>query len=154
MTAMLMVLLAAGCSEPSKMESTPRPDVPSEATPEVAAPADPAPADDAPSDSPPSVGSDGLTVPSTVSLGSPYTVVYDRQGPNGCYRQTDVVNQMNTGEKKVFHRYTTSFEGEMCTQMLVPGGFTTEVTLPERGTWSGTVQVDGKTLSAYTVTVE
>lgn len=145
MTAMFLILASLACTGPSPMDETPRPEIPTTAEPAVTPEATPTLA---------VVASEGLTVPSTVSLGDAFTVAFNRDGPNGCYRQTEVNTQLNNGEKKVFHRYTTSSEGEMCTQMMVPGGFTTEVTLPERGEWSGTVQVDGKTAATYTIAVQ
>lgn len=144
MTAMFFLWVCAGCTDPSPMDQTPRPVIPVTEKP----------AETPPPETPAIVVSGGLTVPSKVSLGDAYTVAFNRDGPNGCYRQSEVATQVNNGEKKVFHRYTTSSEGEMCTQMMVPGGFITEVTLAERGDWSGTVQVDGHTVSTYKITVQ
>lgn len=145
MTAMFFLWVCAACSDPSPMDQTPRPEVPVAEEPAAATP----PAAPGPTD----IDAE-LTVPSTIPLGDAYTAVFSRMGPNGCYRQSEVTTQVNNGEKKVFHRYTTSSEGEMCTEALVPGGFSAEVMLAERGEWRGTVQVDGQTVSTYTITVQ
>lgn len=149
MNLMMLWLLACG-GDADKMEQTPRPDVPVAGT-EAPPAADPV---GLPDNAHNDMNGEGLSVPETARLGEAVGVTFSKMGANGCYRQTDVETEVNHGEKKVFHRYTTSSEGEMCTQALVPGGFKTEITLPERGAWTGTVLVDGTEAASYTLTIE
>ncbi len=97
---------------------------------------------------PPSPGS--LNAPSSVDVGQTFTVRYDSPGTDGCYRQED--EGVKFGDGTILHRYRTWSEGEMCSMAMVPGGFSHQVTLAKAGTWTGTIERDGKVVSRYTVT--
>jgi hypothetical protein len=83
--------------------------------------------------------------------GQELEVVFVRPGKDGCYRQGPVTTEL--GDHVITHSYTTSREGDTCTEALVPGGFEAKVKPPSTGQWEGRVIVDGKQVALYFVDV-
>jgi|GEM_PF-6593691 len=79
----------------------------------------------------------------------PIAVTFDLYGSDGCYRQSSAETSIQ--DKRIVHRYRTWSEGDFCTEALVPGGFSTTVTPPAAGMYSGEVLRDKVTVARYTL---
>ena len=88
----------------------------------------------------------------------PLSIQFNTLYPNGCWMQTEAEHKITKPQDDkpgiVLHSYTTSYEGEgkMCTMGFKPGGFKTELSL-DPGTYKGTIMVDGKERTTYSITI-
>jgi len=89
--------------------------------------------------------------PAYAVVGEPVAVSFVSMGRNGCYRQSGVENEIR--EHTLIHRYRVWSEGEYCTQALVHGGFSTQITLEAPGTYSGEIYVNQGQVGSYTLRV-
>ncbi|MBM74275.1 MAG: hypothetical protein CMK59_02640 [Proteobacteria bacterium] len=97
-------------------------------------------------------------LPQEHSTKEPLSVQFNTLYPNGCWTQTEaehkITKPQDTLPGTILHSYTTSYEaeGKMCTMGFKPGGFKTELSL-DPGTYSGTILVDGKERTTYSITI-
>lgn len=100
-----------------------------------------------------SAGGDSLLSvrPLYAAAGAAVNVVYNRPGSDGCYRQSGVTTAVNGNQ--VTHDYRIWAEGEICTEALVRGGFTTSYVPPKPGTYEGLVRINGNIASRYALRV-
>lgn len=82
-------------------------------------------------------------------VGEPVVVRYSSDDPNGCYRQSNV--RTTVEHDTILHAYETWMEGEICTDAIRKGGFTTSVSFTSPGVRRGVV--NGGHGGSYTLEV-
>ena len=75
------------------------------------------------------------------------SIAFDLDGPDSCYRQSEV--ETKAFANRIVHGYRFWDEGEACFDYLVDGGFATLVSPDKPDIYQGTVRVNDQRLAEY-----
>lgn len=78
-------------------------------------------------------------------------VEFDLNGPDSCYRQSEV--ETKAFANRIVHGYRIWREGEACREYVVDGGFSTSVSPDKPDIYQGTVRVNEQRVAEYSLRV-